>query len=301
MAVKLADLSIIVISFNTKEITTNCIRSIATSLKKAEFQTEIILIDNASADHSAEAMEKLAGTLPANLTMRVVANKDNVGFARANNQGVKIATGTYILLLNSDTVALDDALPNLLSFYQKHPEVHFLGAKLYNKDMTPQASSAPFYTLPVIFAALFLKGDYWGLTRNSPSSFTKTDWISGACILTKKEYYKAINGFDEGIFMYMDEVDLLYRASKQGYSTYFYPGAHIIHLGSASSNGKTYPILQVYRGFLYFYKKHYGAYELFLLRIMLQLKAVVSIIIGYITNNSYLKKTYVEAFTLAGR
>jgi GT2 family glycosyltransferase len=165
--------------------------------------------------------------------------------------------------------------------------------------MTPQASSAPFYTLPVIFAALFLKGDYWGLTRNSPSRFTKTGWISGACILTTKENYKKVGGFDEGIFMYMDEVDLLYRASRMGLAAFFYPDAQFIHLGSASSNGKTYPILQVYRGFLYFYKKHRTPFELLLLRFMLQLKAVVSIIIGYITNNSYLKKTYAEAYTLA--
>lgn len=301
MAVKKADLSIIVINYNTRQMTADCIKSICVSLENADFQTEIILIDNHSKDQSVEHFEKMVKTMPANVALRVVGNKDNLGFAKANNQGAKLASGDYLLLLNSDILVLDDAIPKLFHFYKQHPEVRFLGGKLFNRDMTPQASSAPFYTPPVVFAALFLRGDYWGLTRNSPDRFSKTGWVSGACILAKKEYYDQINGFDEGIFMYMDEVDLLYRASRKGLATYFYPEARFIHFGSASSQGKTYPILQVYRGFLYFYKKHYSATDLFLLRIMLQLKAVVSIIIGYIINNSYLKKTYVEAFTLAGR
>ena len=165
--------------------------------------------------------------------------------------------------------------------------------------MTPQASSAPFYTLPVVFAALFLKGDHWGASRSSPDKTIKTDWVSGACIMTKKEYFDKIHGFDEGIFMYMDEVDLLYRAQKAGFNTYFYPHAHFIHLGSASSNGKTFPILQVYKGFLYFYKKHYSRTSLILLKIMLQLKALIALMAGYVINSDYLKKTYAEAFKLA--
>lgn len=301
MAVKKADLSIIVINYNTRQMTADCIRSICASLEKADFRTEIILIDNASKDESVTFLQKMVKTMPGNVSLQVVGNKDNLGFARANNQGARLATGDYLLLLNSDILVLEDAIPKLFEFYKKHPEVHFLGAKLFNRDMTPQASSAPFYTPAIVFAALFLRGDYWGLTRNSPDRFTKTGWVSGACILTKKEYYNKIEGFDEGIFMYMDEVDLLYRASEKGLSTYFYPGARFIHFGSASSKGKTYPILQVYRGFLYFYKKHYSKSDLILLRIMLKLKAAVSIIIGYIINNSYLKQTYGEAYTLAGQ
>jgi len=97
----------------------------------------------------------------------------------------------------------------------------------------------------------------------------------------------------------MDEVDLLFRARKKGYETYFYPGARFIHLGSASSQGKTYPILQVYRGFLYFYRKHYGAGEVSILKIMLQLKALLSLAIGKVTRNAYLIETYEKAYKLA--
>jgi len=294
MATNSFDLSIIIISYNTKNTTLNCLNSITKSLEQTRIAYEVIVVDNASSDGSQELLSQAH-----NSNLEVIFNKQNVGFAKANNQAVKIARGTHILLLNSDTVVLDDAIHKMYNFFIQNNYIHFLGAKLFNKNMSPQASSAPFYTLPVIFGALFLKGDYWGLTRSSPNKTVKTDWVSGACILTKKEYYEKIGGFDEGIFMYMDEVDLLYRASKQGFHTYFYPQSHFIHLGSASSQGKTYPILQVYRGFLYFYQKHYGHLELFCLKIMLQLKAVISIIIGYITHNSYLINTYEEALKLA--
>lgn len=296
MATNSVDLSIIIVSYNTKETTLNCLNSIIKSLEKSQMKYEIIVVDNASSDGSQEKISNFKFQIS---NLKIIENKQNLGFAKANNQAVKIAQGTHVLLLNSDTVVLNDAITKMYNFFVRNKHVHFLGAKLFNKDMTPQTSSAPFYTLPVIFGALLLKGDYWGLTRSSPDKTTKTDWVSGACILTKKKYYEKVGGFDEKIFMYMDEVDLLYRAKKLGFYTYFYPESHFIHLGSASSQGKTYPILQVYKGLLYFYHKHYGHLELFCLKIMLQLKAVVSIIIGYITHNSYLIKTYEEALKLA--
>ena len=284
------ELSIIIISYNTKKITQDCLESIETSLKHSEISYETIVVDNASTDGS----DKLSGNF------RLIKNDKNLGFAKANNQGVREAKGNYILFLNSDTVVLDNAIEKLLKFYkQNRAEIQFLGGKLLNKDKSPQASCGPFYSLPVIFGALFLRGDYWGLTRSSPSSIKEVDWVSGACILTKKEYFDAIGGFDEEIFMYMDEIDLLYRAKKKGYRVFFYPEAEFTHLGSASSAGRTYPILQVYKGFLYFYLKHHNnMLSLFLLKVMLQLKGWIAIIAGKLTGNSYLIKTYEEALKL---
>ena len=293
------DLSIIIISYNTKETTLSCLRSVVKSLRNSPIKYEILVVDNASTDGSLEEIQNFKLKTQNKFQIQIIQNIQNVGFARANNQAVKLAVGNHILLLNSDTVVIDDAIPCMYNFFVQNTRVHFLGPKLFNQDMTPQASSAPFYTLPIVFAALFLKGDHWGVSRSSPDKTIETDWVSGACIMTKKEYYDKIKGFDEGIFMYMDEVDLLYRAKKAGFNTYFYPQAHFIHLGSSSSKGKTYPILQVYKGFLYFYRKHYSHLSLILLKIMLQLKALIALIIGYIIRNEYLKKTYAEAFKLA--
>jgi hypothetical protein len=292
------DLSIIIVSFNTKAITKNCLDSINRSLLNSKIKYEIIVVDNDSHDGSKEMLEKYAKDRK-NKTIYLQTNA-NLGFGKGNNLGVKNAKGKYILLINSDTIVLNRAIEKLFDFYLKNEDkIHFLGPKLLNKDLTPQPSAAYFFTLPVVFVALFLKGDYWGLTRFSPNKLCQVDWVSGACILTKKSYYNRLGGFDKNIFIYMEEVDLLYRAKKIGLNTYFYPKSQIIHLGSASSGGKTFPILQVYKGFLFFYKKHYSKISLFFLRILLKLKALIAYMIGRIKNNQYLINTYGEAFKIS--
>jgi GT2 family glycosyltransferase len=304
MTAKNPALSIVIVNYNTRKVTHQCLESIFKSFRQYKSKTspsfEIILIDNASTKDDSVAY--FAEYAKKHKNIQFVANSVNVGFGPANNQGVQLARSAYILLLNSDTIILKDAVHRLYSFYKKNENTkHFMGAKLFNKDLTPQPSAAPFYSLPVVFATLFLRGDYWGLTRYSPKVPQKVDWVSGACIMTKKEYFKKVGGFDESIFMYMEEVDLLYRAKKMGMSTYFYPKAKIVHVGFASSSGRTSPILQVYRGFVFFYKKHHSKFALFLLRFLLRLKAGVAWFMGFIINNDYLKKTYEEAYTVAGQ
>lgn len=291
------DLSIVIVSYNTKKITEDCIESINRSLTNTKIKYEIIVVDNNSLDGSAEALQKIAQNKTNRLSY--LQTGSNLGFGRGNNYGVKKAKGRYLLLLNTDTVILNRAIEKLYNFYvNNEDQVHFLGAKLLNRDLTAQPSACRFFTLPVVFATLLLKGDYWGLTRSSPDRFSQVDWVSGACIMTTKKYYLKLNGFDKNIFMYMEEVDLLYRAKKLGLNTFFYPDAQIIHLGSASSNGKTFPILQVYQGFLFFYKKHFTVFQLFALRLILKFKALIAYLIGKIKGDQYLIKTYEQAFKL---
>jgi GT2 family glycosyltransferase len=105
--------------------------------------------------------------------------------------------------------------------------------------------------------------------------------------------------FDEKIFMYMEEVDLLMRARLKGYKTYFYPGSRIIHLGSGSSiNKRSGPVLNIYKGLMYVYQKHYSQTALVSLRVLLQTKAIIAWCIGWLTGNSYLTSTYVQAYKL---
>lgn len=292
------DLSIIIISFNTKEITEQALDSINRSLSNSKIKYEIIVVDNDSHDGSKQMLEEYSKNR-SNHTIYIQTNA-NLGFGKGNNLGVKKAKGKYILLINSDTIVLNRAIEKLFYFYKENEDkIHFLGPKLLNRDLTPQPSAAYFFTLPVVFAALFLKGDYWGLTRFSPNKFCQIDWVSGACILTKKSYYNKLGGFDKNIFMYMEEVDLLYRAKKIGLNTYFYPQSQIIHLGSVSSKSRKYPINQVYRGFLFFYKKHYFFLSLIILHLLLKTKAIISYLIGKIINNKYLTETYGQAFWIS--
>lgn len=292
------DLSIVIVSYNTKKITENCIESINRSLTSTKIKYEIIVVDNNSVDGSVQTLQKIAQD-KANHVIYFQTGT-NLGFGRGNNFGVKKAAGKYILLLNTDVIILNRAIEKLFNFYiTNEKQVHFLGAKLLNNDFTPQPSAGRFFTLPVVFATLLLKGDYWGLTRSSPDKFCQSDWISGACIMTAKKYFQRLRGFDKNIFMYMEEVDLLYRAKKLGLNTFFYPESQIVHLGSASSNGRTYPILQVYKGFIFFYKKHYSIFHLLLLHILLKLKAFIAYLFGRIKGNQYLITTYEQAFKIS--
>lgn len=286
------DVSIIIVSFNTKQLLDDCLRSVYASVKGSDIRTEIIVVDNVSVDGSCEMVKK---KYPRVILVR---NSENVGFGRANNQGIKMAKGEYILLLNSDTIVQGTAIPKLVSFSKAHTTV-FVGPKLYNLDGSPQTSGGPFFSIPVVFAALFLKGDHTGLTRQSPDETRYIDWVSGACIVAPKRLFLDGLQFDEGIFMYMEEIDLLMRARAKGYRTVFYADAHITHLGSGSStNRRKGPVLNIYRGFLYLYKKHYNKGSLGLLRVLLKLKALIAIAAGTLTDNGELRSIYEEAYRL---
>jgi GT2 family glycosyltransferase len=291
----MVDLSIIIISFNTRQITEKCLETIFTSLQSAtNLIYEVIVIDNNSADGSVQSLKKIN-----NPHLKIIESKENLGFAKGNNEAVKQARGKYILFLNSDIEVLNDAISLLYDFYTNQAKFQFVGGKLHNENMTSQASAGPFYNLINVFVWLYLRGDYWGASRNSPNKITSVDWVSGACFITTQEYFNKLNGFDKKIFMYMDEVDLFYRARKIGFRVGFYPKSSFIHLGSASSKGRTKPILQVYRGLLYFYSKHYSHSEIMILRFMLKLKALTLLSVGKIIHNNYLTETYEQAYQIA--
>lgn len=291
------DLSIIILSYNTKSITQKCLDTIYKQTPYSLLEkTEVIILDNHSSDSSVSMLKEYKAKINKKYanSFILILSKKNFGYAKGNNMVVSKSHGKYLLFLNSDIEIIDNGIQKLFHYYLTSP-YEFVGAKLFNTNLTPQTSTAPFYSLAIVVFALFFRGDYIGITRNSPNIVKKVDWVSGACFITKKQYFEKIHGFDESIFMYMDEVDLLYRANKIGMKTGFYPDAHFIHHGSASSLHKKHPILQVYKGLLYFYKKHHTNLELRLLKILLQLKAYIAKNIGYCTHNQYLIETYEEA------
>ncbi|MBP6993672.1 glycosyltransferase family 2 protein [Candidatus Woesebacteria bacterium] len=312
-------LSINIVSYNTKDITLQCLRSIEKSISTRWLTAhprkdiEVIVFDNASTDGSTDAIDELKNSFC--VPLRLIRNKENIGFGKGHNRAAAGSAGEFLFLLNTDTIVLADGLASFMESFlavntpgvadyknlvQRTTEdyrIHFAGPKLLNTDMSPQPSCGPYYSLPVIFGTLFLRGDYWGLTRYSPSSAQKVDWVSGACILCKKTDFQEIGGFDEDIFMYMEEIELLLRARKKGMEVWFIPTAHIIHLGSASSN-KTYPILQVYRGFLYLYSKHHHVLKLRMVQWMLAFKAHLAMLIGRLFNRPNVVSTYHQALQI---
>lgn len=282
------DLSIIIPSFNTKMLLERCLTSVYQSLKGSEIAFEIMVVDNASQDGTVSLVRK---KFP---QVHLVCNKTNVGFSKANNQAIRKAGGNHILLLNSDIVVQDDAIGILYRFIKRNPSV-FVGGKLLNEDGSPQPSCGPFFTLPVVAAMLFARGDHWGVTRYSPDGTKSVDWISGACIMAQKSSFMDAGFFDERIFMYMEEIDLLYRGHEKGHDVYFLDSARFIHTGAASSGDRRRPVVNIYRGLVYFYEKHYSTSALTVLRIMLRIKALAAILVGRMIGKPSIVQTYEEA------
>lgn len=265
------DLTIIIVNHNSKNLLINCLESIKNSLKINLLKHEIIVIDNASIDGSQEYLKKYRKIV-------VIINKTNKGFGCACNQGIAKAKGKYILLLNPDVLVLKDAVYKLVAFFKKFNK-GFVGAKLLNPNLTVQASCGLFPNLPVAILMLFLQGERLNITKFSPQKTVEVNWVSGACLLGKKEDFLKLGGFDENIFLYMEEVDLLYRAKKIGLLSYFYNEAEFIHIGAAVS-GRKRAVNNIFQGLLYFYKKHYSSFDYSILRLLLYLKSIIAISLG---------------------
>ncbi len=293
MAERKIKLSIIILSWNTKELLWQCLTSLRQSLE-GKSQNEIIVVDNASTDQSVQMVRQ---SFP---KVKLILNQENLGFAKGNNQGIKVSRGEYIMLLNSDTVVKKGAIEKLVDFLDEHPDIAIVGPKLLNPDRSPQANCGRFPDLPVAVVMLF--GEHWGgsdFVRCSPPVSGPVDWLMGAAFMARKEVFKKIGGLDEKLFMYMEEVEWFYRARKAGFQAYFLDQAEIVHLGRGSAKqGKKEPILNIYRGLLHYYKKHKKGGELLALRVMLKLKALLALIIGHLKNDNYLKETYGEAFKI---
>lgn len=282
-------LSIIILSYNTVESTSHCLESIVKKYKQElkDKQIEIILVDNASKDNTVEYIKKHFGYLD---NLRIICNKQNFGFSKGNNIGAKRAEGEYLIFVNSDIEVLDDGFMKMLDFLKNHPEIGIIGGKLKNIDGSIQFSAGKFYNLNN--ALLMLMGvERLGYLRLCPKEETYVDWISGACLMIKKKLFERLGGFDENLFMYMEDMELCFRVKKDGYRICFYPKTEILHKEQGSSN-RTFAVVNIYAGLLYFYKKHKNRTQYLFIKTVLTLKSLILIIFGTIIRNTYLSKTY---------
>jgi len=287
-------LSIIIISYNTEQITLDCLKSIYQDKGLKEIPFEIIIIDNNSHDDSVSKIKEFFKSAPGG---KIIENKVNAGFGKANNQGLKIAQGNYILFLNSDTIILHSAISQSLDWLCSHPESSTCTAQLLNRDKTIQASGGFFPTLYNVFTWClslddlpFVNQIIKPLHPHTPTFYTHDrfylkdhpqDWVTGAFMLTRKSLLNKIGGFDEDYFMYGEEVELSYRIKKStsNNQVWYLIGPQIIHLGGASATSRLDPILNEYRGILSFFKKHKPKWQYSLVKILLKINAFTRAII----------------------
>lgn len=255
------DVSIIIVNYNTCELTLQCIRSVFRS--RTQFHYEIILIDNASIDGTIAAVK---AKFP---SVYCIENKENVGFSKANNQGIRLAKGRYILLLNSDTVIQEDTLETMVKFMDEHPEVGASGCKVVLPDgsldkacrrgfPTPSASFYYFSGLAKLFphSARF---NQYHLGHLDEDDEYPVDCLVGAFMMVRRETIEQVGLLDEDFFMYGEDIDWCYRIKEAGWINYYYPKTKIIHYKGASSNKKSYKIIyEFHRAMYLFHRKHYS-------------------------------------------
>ena len=250
------DLSIIIVSWNVRELLARCLRSLRVSPRlhirglnssspgseERIYSAEVIVVDNASA-HGSTAM--VAASFP---WVTLLANDDNRGFTAGNNQGLEISCGRYVLFLNPDTEVIGDALLTMLDYLEAHSDVGALGPELHYADGSLQSSRRRFPTLMTGFFESTPIAWHWPenpwarryrMEGEEAGSTRLVDWVVGAALLVRRETLDQIGGFDEGYFMYSEELDWCHRAKNAGWKVVYLPSARIVHHEGKSSEQAT--------------------------------------------------------------
>jgi O-antigen biosynthesis protein len=259
------DLSIIIVNYNVKEFLQNLLHSIEKASSK--ISKEIIVIDNASDDGSVEVIKD---KFP---SVNFIENTINVGFGRANNQGLAVAKGNYILFINPDCIVSEDTFDKMISFFESHPDCGLAGCKILNSDGTlqlacrrsfpgPWTSFTKVTGLSNMFPNSRIFARY-NLTYLDENKTYEVDAVSGSFMMIRKDVYKKTNGFDEQFFMYGEDLDLCYRVQKNGYKVYYVHETQIIHYKGESTKRSNLDETRLFYDAMHlFVKKHLSSFPL---------------------------------------
>jgi len=274
----MVETTIIVVNWNTCDLTCSCLESIAHH--SAGLNVDTVVVDNASSDGSQACIRE---RFP---WVRLIVNEINVGFARANNQAIRATESEFILLLNSDAELLPGTLRNLVACLRAHPEAAVAGARLLNPDGSFQASYAQFPSLvSEALALLKLAPRVYG--RYFPSAgpedslhTTRADWVGGACMLVRRATLQHVGLMDEAYFMYSEEMDWCYAMHRAGWAIYYCADAAVVHYGGQSvQQVNERKLAMLYRSKLRFFHKNYGRGQFFMLRLMIALSSFVKVVV----------------------
>lgn len=267
------DISVCIVNWNTRELLFNCIDSIRKKTSGVSY--EIIVVDNNSSDASAEMVKQ---QFP---DCKLIASKENFGFSRGNNAGLKEAEGKYIFFLNPDTVLATNALLGMFRFMEKNQGVGAVGCKLLNHDGSIQYICArTFPTLWNQFCYLMLLNRLFPKSKQFSTiemgywnhlDSRDVDCLSGACIFARKQIIDKLEGFDDTFYMYAEDVDLCYRIGQEGWRLYYLADEAICHLEGQSSKQraqKYFSVIAQRDSTTYFFLKHFGKMQAYLYKLL---------------------------------
>ena len=284
-------LSVIIVSYNVKHFLEQCLHSVRAA--GSDIDTEIFVVDNASVDGSVKMVKE---KFP---EVKCIANPDNQGFAKANNQAIRQSDGEYILLLNPDTIVETDTFSKIITFMDCHADAGGLGVKMVDGTGQFLPESKRGLPTPIVafykifgFSRLFPKSKIFGKYHLGFLDKDKThqvDILAGAFMLMRKSVVDEVGLLDEDFFMYGEDIDLSYRIIKAGHHNYYYPDARIIHYkGESTKKGSLNYVFVFYNAMIIFARKHYTAKnaQLFslLINIAIYFRAFLSIISRVLKN-----------------
>jgi GT2 family glycosyltransferase len=253
-------LSIVIVNYNVRDLLKRCLESVFKYEKDIEF--EVIVVDNNSNDLSQEMLKR---DFP---QVKLFENKRNLGFSRGCNQGIKESRGRYILLLNPDSELTPGGLKTMIDSMDSQPELGICGPKMTDQEGNLQFScrSFPSYLTAIsssqsvlnrIFPDNFLSQKYL-LKNQDHSEIREVDWVSGSCLLAKREMLEKVGLLDERFYMYVEDVDLCYRAKMAGFFVYYFPSVVVIHhVGKSTQKKKIDMLVEHHKSMYHFYNKHH--------------------------------------------
>jgi GT2 family glycosyltransferase len=279
---EMLDLSIIIVNWNARELLAKCLGCVESTVKKVNYET--IVVDNHSSDGSQDMVR---AQFP---NVKLIENSDNKGFAAANNQGIQISQGRYVLLLNSDAFVKENTLDTMVAFMDEHPEAGMAGCKLLYEDGSLQPSCNSFPTLATEFYTAL------GLDKLFPNSrefgkyamgywdyseMREVDVLMGAFMIVRKTAIDQVGMMDASYFMYSEEVDWCFQFKKSAWKIYFYPFVEAVHLwGGTSKQVRVEMFVQMFRSRVKFFRKNYGATSAMLLKLILGFYALIRVVPG---------------------
>jgi O-antigen biosynthesis protein len=282
-------LSVIIVNYNVEYFLEQCLNSCLKAIQNVS--CEIFVVDNNSIDGSLEMVRKKFPEI------HLIANKENLGFSKANNQAMRIAKGEYVLLLNPDTVVEEDTFEKVVRFMDEHPEAGGLGVRMLDgkgKFLPESKRGLPtpavaFYKIAGI-SKLFPKSKRFGryhLGYLSEFETNEIEILSGAFMLMRKTALDKVGLLDEDFFMYGEDIDLSYRITEGGFKNYYYPDARIIHYkGESTKKSSVNYVFVFYRAMIIFAKKHFSQKNAklfsFLINLAIYFRASIAIVNRFI-------------------
>lgn len=282
----MVDLSIIIVNWNTCQITCNCLESIIANTKSLSY--EIILVDNGSSDNSIETIRSRFSKVT------LIENSKNRGLSRANNQGIRIAKGRYVLFLNSDTIICENAVGKTVEYADCHPDVGIISCKVYENNRIVRPTCFRFPTVIDIFSSvfglnkLFKYNRVFGRSRMlwwDRNSERQVDVTGGMFMLVRREAIDEVGLMDEVFFLLFEETDWCRRFANYGWKRVFWPGVSIIHKHGGSQSRKKDALrffIQYRKSLLIYFRKYHGVFATLAVRLLVFCEAVTRLIFWFI-------------------